>query len=235
MARYLTNALQQAGFKTKVFARQPRQADELGLETFEGHGDLQLICVSDDQIEALVRELPLKEGILAHVSGSVSMRTLQNHYGRAAVFYPLMSVAQNETWPISEVPFCLEAAGQQDYQALLALVKSLGAKAYPVNGAQRPYLHLAAVWAQNFGNYLLDISHRITEDEEIDPLILKPLMQKTVSALSEKRPISRQSGPAIRGDEKTMQRHLAMLNRADWQDLYSALSQAVQKDYHDQL
>ena len=46
-------------------------------------------------------------------------------------------------------------------------------------------------------------------------------------------PSKSQTGPAIRGDEATMKRHLlAMAEHPSWQDLYEKMSEDIQDFYY---
>jgi succinylglutamate desuccinylase len=59
------------------------------------------------------------------------------------------------------------------------------------------------------------------------------MMEQTVNRIHVGKPADFQTGPAIRGDEQTMQKHLALLEGMPGaQDLYSQLSSAIAAYHH---
>jgi predicted short-subunit dehydrogenase-like oxidoreductase (DUF2520 family) len=100
---------------------------------------------------------------------------------------------------------------------------------YLVNSAERRVLHLSAVFACNFTNHLLAVAKNITEDHELEFDLLKPLIRETFrKAMIAADPAEVQTGPARRGDQKTIDRHIAMLNgQPHLQQIYTVLTQSI--------
>ncbi|MCY7356580.1 MAG: DUF2520 domain-containing protein, partial [Rudanella sp.] len=74
-------------------------------------------------------------------------------------------------------------------------------------------LHLAAVFACNFTNHLLAIANDLTKAHDLEFDLLRPLIRETFrKGLAAEDPAEVQTGPARRGDQKTINTHLAMLN-----------------------
>jgi predicted short-subunit dehydrogenase-like oxidoreductase (DUF2520 family) len=100
------------------------------------------------------------------------------------------------------------------------------------NDEQRLYLHLAAVWVNNFSNYLFTEASDICRENGVDFNMLLPLMEHTVWRLHLSPPASMQTGPAVRGDIKTMERHLNLLSEKPLAGkIYELLSEAIAQ-YH---
>jgi len=74
------------------------------------------------------------------------------------------------------------------------------------------------------------IAKEITDQQAIDFEILKPLLLETAHKVLEQDPKAMQTGPAIRGDQKTMERHLDFLKQyPDWAQLYKLISAGIIK------
>jgi len=58
--------------------------------------------------------------------------------------------------------------------------------------------------------------------------LLMPLIEETISRLHNYEPSAMQTGPAIRGDVKTMEKHLQMLNDfPQLKNIYSIMSESI--------
>ena len=102
---------------------------------------------------------------------------------------------------------------------------------YRVNSLQRKVLHLAAVFACNFPNYLYGAAQQLLAQNDMDFAMLRPLILETAQKVQERFPGEVQTGPAVRNDENTMATHLQMLNNEpDLALLYRLLSQQIIKN-----
>ena len=72
-------------------------------------------------------------------------------------------------------------------------------------------LHVAAVFVNNFTNHLYALAEDYCKKEGIDFKELFPLIEETASRLKTISPSKLQTGPAIRNDEETIQKHLVLL------------------------
>jgi len=187
--------------------------------------DIYVIAVSDDVIASIAQLIQHKHGIIAHTSGSVSIKTL-NHK-KAAVFYPLQTFTANKKIDFSSIPICLEASNQNDLKVLKKLAKSLSKSVFEVSSFQRKKLHLAAVFANNFTNHLFHISKDLCDSEKLHFDILKPLIYETAKKLEDLNPSEAQTGPAKRNDVEIMQQHLEQLKDPIHKKLYQLISESI--------
>lgn len=222
-------------FSVKIYAREPRQKHENNLGKYQPSQALTLLCVNDGAIAPTSKNLPAGEGIVAHVSGASPLTQIHEKHQRRAVFYPLMSLSADSKAAISEVPFCLDASNQADLLRLEELVKSLDANSFRISDTQRQSLHLAAVLAHNFSNHLFHLAFRVLNEKNIDFTILKPLLQQAVNNLSLKDPASLQTGPAVRNDLETLQKHLNQIADPKTRELYTLLTQSIQRTNEEKL
>lgn len=195
--------------------------------------DLYLIAVKDDAIPAVAATLNGIEGMVVHTSGATSIDVLAaaglNHYG---VFYPLQTFSKTRALEFGRVPLCLEANSPENLERLKHIAGKLSTMVYEVSGEQRKILHLSAVFACNFVNHLYDLGRGILQEHQLDFELLRPLILETAEKVQSALPIEVQTGPAVRGDQETMVKHLALLeNRPDLQEIYKILSNGIKKTH----
>jgi predicted short-subunit dehydrogenase-like oxidoreductase (DUF2520 family) len=200
------------------------------------------LAVKDDAIEEVIKQLVLPENaILAHTSGSYSLESLNNllkiHHDfpvQTAVFYPVMTFSKGVAVDFSKTPICIEAYDEKVAETMLNIAKSLSNSVYLVDSTERRQLHLAAVFACNFTNHLLALSRELMDEFDLETELLKPLIRATVSkALKATHPADVQTGPAVRGDELTLQAHQSMLKPfPDLLKVYETLSESI-KEWHE--
>ncbi|WP_140485248.1 Rossmann-like and DUF2520 domain-containing protein [Flavobacterium sp. GSA192] len=189
--------------------------------------DLYIIAVSDDAIETVSKQLPFKNRLVVHTSGSMPLTTLHNN-NRKGVFYPLQTFTKGKTVDFKTIPICLEAENAPDFQVLDKIAKSISDKVHAINSEQRKALHVAAVFVNNFTNHLYSIGNDICQENQIPFDILKPLIQETVEKLATLSPNEAQTGPAIRNDQKTIAAHEAFLTNENQLTIYKILTQSIQ-------
>ncbi|WBL23650.1 Rossmann-like and DUF2520 domain-containing protein [Zunongwangia sp. HRR-M8] len=195
--------------------------------------DFYIISIKDDAIAEVASQLKEKRGIVLHTSGAVSMNVLENlnNYG---VFYPLQSFSKDKAVNFAEIPINIEANSSENLEKLKSLALSVSNSVYEISSEQRKILHLAAVFANNFSNFMFTTAAEICEEHHIPFEILQPLIQETFQKIKTVSPKVAQTGPAIRNDEKTMQTHLQYLDE-DHKKLYKTISEAIIKTYGQKL
>ncbi|MGX1023582.1 Rossmann-like and DUF2520 domain-containing protein [Flavobacterium sp. CS20] len=192
------------------------------------NADFYLVCVNDDKIEKLITALNKPKSIVAHTSGSLS---LLNAPCRNAVFYPLQTFSKNKSLSFKNLPICIETEYKKDIHTLKVIVENINAKVYEVNTSQRQELHLVAVFVCNFVNYLYHIGYEICSQKNLPFDILKPLINETADKINYTIPQKAQTGPAIRNDLSTINRHLKQLENSKYKELYRYLTTSIQKTY----
>lgn len=192
--------------------------------------DWIILAVRDDAIESVAAILaPFVPGaLLTHTSGGTAGQVLSKHFKRYGVFYPLQSFSHEHTPVWSKIPFCVDAADEQDVLFLKKMAKTIGNLVYQVNDEQRANLHVAAVFANNFSNHCFAIAEKIMNEKDLPFELLHPLMEETLAKALQELPAKMQTGPAIRGDIDTVNRHLQLLEgHSELQLLYTELSRSI--------
>lgn len=188
--------------------------------------DLYLLAVKDEVIEDVSSKLHVS-GLVVHTSGSTAIDAIQQP--RRGVFYALQTFNKESEIDFTVVPFLVEANEEQDSQALLGLAKAFSNKVVLASTAQRQALHLAAVFANNFTNHLMGLSKQIVEHHQLSYDLLKPLILQTAINATQNNPSEVQTGPAIRGDERTLLIHEKLLRENEsWLKLYQQITRSIQ-------
>ena len=192
------------------------------------NADVYIISVKDDAILGLVDQLDLGDKIVLHTSGSTAMDVLKSASTNYGVLYPLQTFSFDKTVDFSQVPIAVEASSPEIAKQLEALAHKLSPKIIQMTSEQRLVLHISAVFACNFSNHLYAIAEQLLESKGISFDHLRPLIAETAAKVQQALPSEVQTGPAIRKDEKILQKHLDFLKeQPQLQEIYRLLSQSI--------
>jgi len=193
--------------------------------------EIYLVCLSDEALNNLEKFDLGETGVWAHTAGAQPIEILADRTDHWGVLYPLQSL-RKEKYPYSSIPFLVQGSDNTTQETLYQLAESTGFPVSRADNEQRLSLHLAAVFANNFTNHMLTISSTICEQHQLDSEMLIPLILETSTRIVDNKPAEMQTGPAIRGDEVTMRRHLQLLQSNPlWQELYRLISESIRKKY----
>ncbi|MDX6182964.1 Rossmann-like and DUF2520 domain-containing protein [Flavobacterium sp. Fl-77] len=189
--------------------------------------DAYIIAVADNAISSVSEQLPFKNRLVVHTSGTVSLNALDPK-NRRGVFYPLQTFSKNAAVDFSVIPFCLETENHSDYSVLETVAKSISNAVFPISSEQRKALHVSAVFVNNFTNHLYQIGHEICKEHQVPFEILKPLIEETAQKIKILNPADAQTGPAKRNDSSTIEAHLDYLTNENQKNIYKLLTQSIQ-------
>ncbi len=242
VAWHLAPALTAGGYSIKaVWSRSLPNAQALAkevnsvaveaLDFTQLRNALVIISVTDGALPQVVENIKVSENnLVVHTSGSVGMEVLAPLGERIGVFYPLQTFSKEKKVDWQTVPICLEANTAADEGFLKKLAGKLSNKVLTVSSAERSRLHVAAVFACNFSNHMLNIAGKLLQSHSLPTDLLNPLVKETLEKALEISPAAAQTGPARRGDEAVLQKHLHLLaDTPGWQDIYKILSQDIQR------
>ncbi len=194
--------------------------------------DIYIVAVSDHGIDDIILTLQLDKQIVAHTSGAVPMTGMERISLNHGIFYPLQTVTKGTPVDFSEVPIFIEGSSKKVEEELTALAKTITKSVHKLDSHKRRSLHVAAVFANNFTNYLYQISSEILRKEDIDFKLLFPLMEETMAKLKTHTPLEVQTGPAKRGDYRTIGEHMNYLQGHDaYKEIYLVLSEGIMSLY----
>lgn len=242
VATHLALALDRAHTVAQVCARHLSHAQELADRLrrcqaiaspaeVDPDTDACVIAVSDAQVQAVSLAIPPIAGIVAHTSGSVSIDALRAH-ARRGVFYPLQTFSREARVDVSAVPFLIEGNSQATADALAHLASSISRSVAIASSDVRAQVHVAAVLACNFPNFLWSCAQRVLEGSGLTLEALRPLLQATLDKAMTIGPDAAQTGPARRGDMDVCRRHADGLP-PDVAEIYRLISSSIYKKYNE--
>jgi predicted short-subunit dehydrogenase-like oxidoreductase (DUF2520 family) len=192
--------------------------------------DLCLIAVKDDAIPSVVQKLADFNGIVAHTAGSVNLNVFENKLSNYGVFYPLQTFSKNKAVDFGTIPVCLEANNAQTLQVLTTIASGISQTVVEINSEKRKILHLAAVFACNFTNHLYALAEQLLNANQLDFKLIEPLIKETAQKVENVSPVSVQTGPAVRHDEKTIKEHEQLLiSHPQLLEIYKIISNSIKK------
>lgn len=202
------------------------------LEGMPAHPDITLISVSDSAIREVAEKLSVKDcGILAHTSGSTSMDVLTGMARETGVFYPLQTFSKDVALNYAEIPFFIEASSIEAEGTLTSLARNVSPNVYHAGSDRRRGLHIASVFACNFVNHMWSIADSLLYEQDLDISVLRPLIQETFRKAMANPPHTVQTGPAVRGDLNTINKHLDMLDdKPAIRKLYEEISMSIHNE-----
>lgn len=191
--------------------------------------DVILICVNDDQIEQVSSQIqPDGTRIMLHCSGAVPSTVLDKHekYG---ILYPLYSFSNKRNVSLKKIPMLLTASEPEVISTLRTLALDISWKIYEVTDEERAQLHVAAVFANNFANFMMAQAFDIIEKNQLDIDILLPIIQQSAHNWTRGIAKEKQTGPAVREDYRTMDRHIDLIDKKSIKKMYQVISQNIIK------
>jgi predicted short-subunit dehydrogenase-like oxidoreductase (DUF2520 family) len=247
LAWHLAPALDNTEFAVReVYSQNPKNADALVEKLYHATTKVSLdfslsssrifiIAAADDAIAEIAQEIALPDNsILVHTSGSQPLSVLG--YAAASsigVFYPLQTFTKGKKIEWKEIPILIESEDGASEKVLKEMAKAISKKIYTVSSADRKALHVAAVFASNFTNYMLTLSKEVLDEHQLSFDLLKPLIAETVNKAFVIGPENAQTGPAKRGDLEILDRHIEFLQTDEGvAELYKLISQHIVDRYN---
>lgn len=241
VATNLGQALKASGITIKqVYSKNPAHAELLATKLGASYisdisdiymdADIYFYALKDSVLKRILKKIDIPSGIQVHTGGSIPMSEFEGFATKFGVFYPVQTFSVNKEVDFSNVPICIEACNSEVRKTLVDLAELISRKVYIVNSENRKNIHLACVFACNFTNYMYDAASMILEDAGMTMDIIRPLIQETAEKINTLRPFEAQTGPAVRMDEKTILKHLSLLNKkSDLKKIYKLLTENIHK------
>ena len=238
VAVHLGKALHEAGYSIRqVYSRTQHHAQALASgveavpvwspEEIDAHSDFYIFALKDDALPEILACMPPVDGIYLHTSGSVDMdifKPYTTHYG---VCYPLQTFSKNREINFATIPLFIEGSNPGVENKLLQMAQDLSEQVTILSSEKRKFLHLSAVFACNFTNYMYTLAAAIVEEQSLSWQYLLPLIGETAAKVTEMHPKEAQTGPAIRNDQTIMQKQLALLENEERRELYRMISRSI--------
>ncbi len=243
VAYHLAHQFKKAGHRIlQVFSKTEEPAEFLAeevqasftddIKAINRHGSLYLIAVNDDAVEILAEQLHFPNAIILHTCAMLPMEILEPMSDKHGVFYPLQTMTKGHELNFREIPVFIEASADDAGDEIYHLAKGISDKVLHADLKKRKALHLAAVFANNFSNHLFHASSQLLARSDMNLDILMPLIKETVRKIESHKPYDVQTGPAKRGDMKTVEEHLELLNDfQDFREIYLVMTESLIDTY----
>ncbi len=182
--------------------------------------DILVIATPDDAIADVAAAIePSSSTLVIHLAGSLGLDVVRAH-PRGAALHPLVALPDELTGAqrLAAGAWFAVAGDPQVHE----LVEVLGGRSFEVADADRVAYHTAAVIASNHLVALLGQAERVAAGAGVPFEALVDLVRATVANVAELGPAAALTGPAARGDESTIARHIAALPDEE-RALYEAL------------
>jgi predicted short-subunit dehydrogenase-like oxidoreductase (DUF2520 family) len=204
-----------------------RLADRLptrstGRELEVAGADLVLLCVPDGAIAEVAAAVPPGPWV-AHTSGATRLAALEPHERRFSL-HPLQTFVLDAG--AEQLDGSWAAVTGETDEALAAaheLADLLGVETFELDDEDRPIYHAAAAFASSFLVTLHEVAAELIESAGAPSEALEPLMRRTIENGF------RHTGPLVRGDLETVERHREAIRtrRPQLLPLYDALTEAT--------
>lgn len=227
VASSLAPALKRAGYPIAgIVSRDERKAKALAQQVDAPSAyaidndlacDAQLVflCIPDDAISGLVQSLAGRQlwtdKIISHTSGALSADILAPLGIARMSFHPVQTFSNTAETSFSGIYIGIEGDAQA-VELGTRITRDLGAHALVLSAQNKPRYHLAASIASNYTVTLVAIACDILESIGVSRneavALLRPLVTQTCTNVTTNVPEHVLTGPASRGDVKTLNMHL---------------------------
>jgi predicted short-subunit dehydrogenase-like oxidoreductase (DUF2520 family) len=171
--------------------------------------DLLVLAVPDTVVaEVAAAVAPVDTTVVAHLAGSMGLDVLAPHPRRAAI-HPLVAMPSASVGARRLVEGAWFALAGDPLAR--RVVDDLGGRWFAVADEDRAAYHAAAVIASNHLVALLGQVERVATRAGVPFEAYLDLVRSTVDNVAELGPARALTGPAARGDDETIRRHLDSL------------------------
>lgn len=215
---------------TTIFSRNQKTATKLAKKyklnlinnIDEIDTDIVFIAINDDEISNIAKKFKQHKAIIIHTSGTSGIDALQRT-NNCGVFYPLQTLTSKNHKQV-QVPIFITTYDLKTKKLLCKIANSVSTQVFNVNDEQRRKLHLSAVITNNFINHLVVSAKKYLDSNELKYEMILPLLKHTFTKLTDKPYDFTQTGPAARGDKKTILNHKNLLKDTDLLKMYNVIT-----------
>lgn len=207
----------------------------IGLEGIPTNADVYVICTKDDavlEVAEILKGRVSENAVVLHTSGAADSAVLKGfkNYG---VLYPLHSFVHSENTDWSKMFLFIIGNNAYAIETIQELAKNLHPQGYYIiDDKFKLHIHLLAVMSNNFVNALMYAIYRLSKElpNELNVYeVMKDFSVQTIERTKHYNPADYQTGPAIRFDDETIQKHLQYLSQyPEIKQLYLCFNQYIQ-------
>lgn len=201
---------------SRTAAHAKTLGDELGCDytseqkKINPEADLYILAVSDGVLYNMEELSAIGTKLAVHTAGSVGIDVLNKISPNCGVIYPLQSL-RKEMEAVNDIPLLINGNTPENINIIGTFARTISNIVSHVNDEERLKLHVAAVVVSNFANHLYALAEDFCKKENVDFKMLVPLIQETAYRVMGHSPAAVQTGPAVRNDIFTLDKHLRLL------------------------
>ena len=188
--------------------------------------DWVIVCISDDAIDSVIQKLQE----VSKVSVSSGVYDI-NKFKNTSLFYPLQSFDEKNDHNFIDIPIIIDG-NENDLKFLKEFCANSKLYCYEMNLEKREQLHLVAVFFNNFTHHIMHRGSQLANQFKLDKDIFKSLIYNTFKRLDLNNMFKLQTGPAIREDNTTLEKHKKQLS-GDFLKLYNSISESIINNKHE--
>jgi predicted short-subunit dehydrogenase-like oxidoreductase (DUF2520 family) len=198
--------------------------------------EIIIVAVPDHRLKSVLENLRCPaDTLVVHTAGSIGLDVFPEHITKRGVFYPLQTFSAERKVDFTTLPLLLESSDRESAAVLEELAESIGGKTYIVSTEQRIMIHLAAVFICNFTNHMLTEGKQVAEKAGVPFEMFFPLLRETMLKAIDKGPEKSQTGPAVRNDQNTIEKHMELLSFSpELKKIYREITLSI-INYHNKL
>lgn len=191
--------------------------------------EIYLVAVNDGALYELNRSFHIGNKLILHTAGSVPKDILKDMSINYGVLYPLQSLRKEMSYP-TDIPFLTDGNTEETITLIEDFAGTLSGTVAKASDEERLKLHVAAVVVSNFTNHLYALAETFCKTEGVDFKLLAPLIIETARRVETHSPADVQTGPALRNDVFTLDKHLRLLaNHPRLKYIYLKLTDSIMK------
>ncbi len=196
--------------------------------------DVYLTMLTDDALTVLAPAIVKgrENALFLHTAGSIPVDIWKDSGAcRYGVLYAMQTFSKGASIEWTEVPVFVEGCNSAELDTIKRLASDLSPKVTVLSSNGRKKLHVAAVFACNFANHMYAVSEELLKTEGVPFSVMLPLVRETARKVEAMSPAQAQTGPAVRGDRKVIDEHLALLkDYPGYAQLYRIISTDINKE-----
>jgi len=239
LATNLAISLKKRGFRIlEVYNRSREPGTKLAekvsssyindLSKLTDKADLYALAVSDSALQEMSDKIHLSNQMIIHFSGTADIDILKGSSSNYGVLYPPQTFTLRQSAGFLNIPLCIEANNSDCERKLSAFAATFSDKIFKVSSDQRKTIHLSAIFASNFTNFMYSIAEDLLTGKNLPMSLLEPIIKKTKANAMWKNIFSLQTGPAIREDFEIIRNHLDILSeKQEYKEIYRIITESI--------
>ena len=227
-----------AGVCSRTLSSAQRLAGLLGCKAVERPEELPpaqmcFFSVKDDALPGLARRMKdwQPAAVFVHTAGSVSLDVFAETGHACGVLYPMQTFSRERAVDFRRIPCFVEASDEATLGRISVWATCLSDSVIPLDSRRRRYLHVAAVFANNFTNHCCELAGELMCQAGLQPEWLLPLIDETAAKLHDMPARQAQTGPAVRYDREVLsrQRELVAQVSSRMAEIYDLMSESIHR------